>query len=213
MERQCLVRLRNPAHTVVVARKKDVVDILGAPKMRDGLRFCDSPGCDALGEHRAPRSRDSLNHYYWFCLEHVRAYNARWNFYAGLSQAEIEKTDPRRHHMVASDLALGDPQRAPRSRAIGWPRHRFRRLRPGRLGSGTHPIWQWGCRRMATAPRIRRIGGPRHSQSRAARDTGRCQGALQRPRQTTSPRRHRRQQGSGRTAEGNQPRLFDPARQ
>ena len=58
--------------------------------MREGLRLCDASGCDELGEHRAPRSRDQLNSYYWFCLEHVRAYNQHWNFYAGMSQAEIE---------------------------------------------------------------------------------------------------------------------------
>ena len=59
--------------------------------MRDGLRLCDAPGCEELGEHRAPRSREDLNNYYWFCMDHVRAYNARWNFYAGMNQQEIER--------------------------------------------------------------------------------------------------------------------------
>jgi len=58
--------------------------------MRDGVRLCDAPGCAAQGEYRAPRARDDLYNYYWFCMEHVRAYNAQWNFYAGLNQAEIE---------------------------------------------------------------------------------------------------------------------------
>jgi len=31
-----------------------------------------------------------LNDYYWFCLEHVRAYNAGWDFYKGMSPAEVE---------------------------------------------------------------------------------------------------------------------------
>jgi DnaJ-domain-containing protein 1 len=31
-----------------------------------------------------------LNNYYWFCLDHVRAYNSAWNFYAGMNEAEIE---------------------------------------------------------------------------------------------------------------------------
>ena len=75
-----------------MAKKKEhVVEILGAPKMRDGLRLCDAPGCDAPGEYRAPRSRDDLNNYYWFCMDHVRDYNARWNFYAGMNQDEIER--------------------------------------------------------------------------------------------------------------------------
>ena len=31
-----------------------------------------------------------LNEFWWFCLEHVRAYNAAWNYYAGMSEREIE---------------------------------------------------------------------------------------------------------------------------
>jgi DnaJ domain len=48
------------------------------------------PECDAAGEYRAPKARDRLNDYHWFCLEHVRAYNAGWDFYKGMSAAQIE---------------------------------------------------------------------------------------------------------------------------
>lgn len=41
--------------------------------------------------HRAPKSRQQLNEYYWFCLDHVREYNKSWDFYAGMNQTEIEK--------------------------------------------------------------------------------------------------------------------------
>lgn len=54
-------------------------------------RRCDHPGCAEAGEYRAPQSRDRLNEYYWFCLEHVRAYNAAWDFYKGMSVDEIEQ--------------------------------------------------------------------------------------------------------------------------
>ena len=53
-------------------------------------RACDQPGCGEAGEYRAPRSPERLNEYYWFCLEHVRAYNRAWNYFAGMSEAEIE---------------------------------------------------------------------------------------------------------------------------
>lgn len=53
-------------------------------------RLCDHPGCEAGGEFRAPRSRLELDSYYWFCLDHVRAYNAAWNYYAGMNETEIE---------------------------------------------------------------------------------------------------------------------------
>ena len=53
------------------------------------VRGCDSPGCSASGDHRAPRNRD-LNDYYWFCLDHVRDYNNRWDYFAGMSGDEVE---------------------------------------------------------------------------------------------------------------------------
>jgi hypothetical protein len=53
-------------------------------------RDCDVPGCGTPGEYRAPRSREALNDYWWFCLEHVRAYNASWDFYKGMTPAQIE---------------------------------------------------------------------------------------------------------------------------
>jgi hypothetical protein len=53
-------------------------------------RLCEHPGCREAGDFRAPRSRKSLNEFYWFCLEHVRLYNASWDFYRGMSAAEIE---------------------------------------------------------------------------------------------------------------------------
>jgi len=54
------------------------------------VRLCDHPGCEAGGDFRAPRSRIELDNYFWFCLDHVRAYNAAWNYYAGMNEAEIE---------------------------------------------------------------------------------------------------------------------------
>lgn len=53
-------------------------------------RTCDLPGCEALGEYRAPKSRRALREYFWFCLEHVREYNARWDYCKGMSPGEIE---------------------------------------------------------------------------------------------------------------------------
>ena len=54
-------------------------------------RPCDSPGCLLAGEYRAPKSRTELNQYHWFCLEHVRAYNAGWDFYKGMTPGQIEQ--------------------------------------------------------------------------------------------------------------------------
>ncbi|MBE7210999.1 MAG: J domain-containing protein [Gluconacetobacter diazotrophicus] len=53
-------------------------------------RSCDIPGCPEAAGYRAPRSRDALTEYWWFCLEHVREYNANWDFYKGMNPGQIE---------------------------------------------------------------------------------------------------------------------------
>ncbi len=52
---------------------------------------CHFPGCEADGLYRAPRSREQLNRYHWFCLEHIRLYNQSWDFFKGMSEQEIER--------------------------------------------------------------------------------------------------------------------------
>jgi hypothetical protein len=83
-----LVSLRTCPHTQAMSRLN-----LAEPAQSTVVpppRACDHPGCASGGEHRAPRSRSDLKQFYWFCLDHVRAYNAAWNYYAGMSAAEVE---------------------------------------------------------------------------------------------------------------------------
>ncbi len=54
-------------------------------------KVCESPGCRLQGEYRAPFARDRLDQYRWFCLEHVRDYNKKWDYFAGLDANEIER--------------------------------------------------------------------------------------------------------------------------
>ena len=53
-------------------------------------RRCDYPGCEAAGAYPAPKSRENLGQYFYFCLDHVRDYNKAWNYCAGMSVHEIE---------------------------------------------------------------------------------------------------------------------------
>jgi hypothetical protein len=53
------------------------------------LRACDMPGCAENGEHRAPKDR-SLQDHYWFCYDHVREYNAAWDYFSGMPAEEVE---------------------------------------------------------------------------------------------------------------------------
>ena len=52
-------------------------------------RCCDMPDCPAAGEYRAPKDR-GLSDYYWFCLQHVQDYNKAWNYFSGMSMADVE---------------------------------------------------------------------------------------------------------------------------
>ena len=52
-------------------------------------RVCDHPGCDLKGEYRAPKSPENLDDYWWFCKDHVREYNLKWNFFQGTTEEEF----------------------------------------------------------------------------------------------------------------------------
>jgi len=54
-------------------------------------RACDHPGCTEAGQYRAPKSPDTLDDYWWFCRDHVREYNLKWNFFSGQTEEEFQK--------------------------------------------------------------------------------------------------------------------------
>ena len=53
------------------------------------VRCCEAPGCSQAGDYRAPKNRE-LSEHYWFCLTHVREYNLNWDYFSGMSPAEVE---------------------------------------------------------------------------------------------------------------------------
>lgn len=60
------------------------------PQVDKVTRCCDHAGCAGEGAYRAPRSRERLNEYFWFCLDHVRAYNKAWDYYKDMTPDQIE---------------------------------------------------------------------------------------------------------------------------
>lgn len=56
-------------------------------------RACQAPGCTEPGEFRAPGERlpgfDGPGDYRWFCLDHVREFNAGYDWFEGMSPEEI----------------------------------------------------------------------------------------------------------------------------
>ncbi|MEO0412146.1 MAG: J domain-containing protein [Pseudomonadota bacterium] len=54
------------------------------------VRLCDRAGCTERGEHRAPKSPNSRD-YWWFCEPHAAQYNRNWNYFEGLSAEEARE--------------------------------------------------------------------------------------------------------------------------
>lgn len=57
------------------------------PEVRRG---CGKSDCRAEGSYRVPKSRQRLEEHLWFCLEHAREHNERWDYFSGMSETEIE---------------------------------------------------------------------------------------------------------------------------
>ena len=63
----------------------------GAQSAGEGAeRRCQWDGCMEAGVYRAPTDR-TLSEYYVYCLDHVRAYNAQWNYHDGMDDDAMEQ--------------------------------------------------------------------------------------------------------------------------
>lgn len=80
-------------------------------------RQCQQPGCTEAGQYRAPRSPDALDDYLWFCKEHAREYNLKWNFFSGQTDEETRATMERDRIDGRATRPFGDKE------AKGWARH------------------------------------------------------------------------------------------
>lgn len=65
----------------------DRIRVKTRPKqeVRNSVARCDHPGCTAAGEFRAPMGRLREGEYFCFCLDHVREYNASYNYFTGMT--------------------------------------------------------------------------------------------------------------------------------
>jgi len=66
------------------------------PNPAPSQKKCDHSTCPGEGIYRAPKSREQISSphsgdWLWFCLNHVRQYNSKWNYYANMSEGEVEE--------------------------------------------------------------------------------------------------------------------------
>jgi hypothetical protein len=50
---------------------------------------CEHPGCTGQGLHRAPKGRGQEGKYWRFCIDHVRAYNASYNYFKDMPEEAV----------------------------------------------------------------------------------------------------------------------------
>lgn len=76
-------------------------------------RWCDHQGCQGEGIHKAPKRPEQNpnhrdpNHWYWFCKEHVREYNASWNYYKGMNEYEAQMSAYNDRHWNIPTWPIG----------------------------------------------------------------------------------------------------------
>ena len=59
--------------------------------------ICDWDNCNEQGSYKAPIERDNSRKYRLLCLEHIKIFNKKWNYFANMNDQEIE-------YFVKSDL-------------------------------------------------------------------------------------------------------------
>lgn len=57
---------------------------------RAAVATCQWNGCSLPGHHKAPRGHKAEGEHYWFCREHIRQYNASYNYFEGMTEKEAE---------------------------------------------------------------------------------------------------------------------------
>ena len=84
------------------------------------IRLCDREGCTAPGDRPAPKAPNRPERWY-FCEKHAAEYNANWDYFAGLSDAEAAARaadeDAQRSYARSQHWQWGGPGDGTRSRA------------------------------------------------------------------------------------------------
>jgi hypothetical protein len=61
------------------------------PRAKVSVMRCAMPGCSGAAELNVPKNRQDLADRHWLCRAHAREHNQNWNYFAGMSDQEIER--------------------------------------------------------------------------------------------------------------------------
>ena len=59
--------------------------------------ICDWENCDQIGSYRAPLEKDNSKKYRLLCLEHIKIFNKKWNYFSDMTDQQVE-------YFIKSDL-------------------------------------------------------------------------------------------------------------
>tara|TARA_B100000963_G_scaffold361989_1_gene401708 strand:- start:5098 stop:5613 length:516 start_codon:yes stop_codon:yes gene_type:complete len=59
--------------------------------------ICDWENCNEPGQYKAPIERDNSRKYKLLCLEHIKIFNKKWNYFENMTNEQIE-------YFIKSDL-------------------------------------------------------------------------------------------------------------
>jgi curved DNA-binding protein CbpA len=124
-------------------------------------------GRAAEGVHRAPRGRGFEGQFYLFCLDHVRQFNASYNYFDGMSNAEVEA--------YQKDSVIGH-RPTWKAGANAWAhgtRHGGSSAETGgRASNDPHAFFSWRSGRPRAGPGAR--PSPLEAKPRIAKSSGRA---------------------------------------
>ena len=52
--------------------------------------ICDWENCKELGKYKAPVEKDNSRNYRLLCLNHIKIFNKKWNYFENMNESEIE---------------------------------------------------------------------------------------------------------------------------
>ena len=67
--------------------------------------ICDWDNCKKTGSYKAPIEKDNSKKFKLLCLEHIKIFNKRWNYFSNMTNEEIE-------YFIKSDLTWHKPTKS-----------------------------------------------------------------------------------------------------